>query len=140
MRIQHRILILITALIFSGIAVVAFLRRTDNEKMNLLLENRLSEKDSAFDKIADLKSNSLFMITNYEYSIWDEMVNYVHEYSDSNFSVEKLEAKKDFETNSIDFLIPQYKFCGVWVYIPHICDVFNPFHISWIGLWNRQIR
>lgn len=94
MRIQHRILILITALIFSGIAVVAFLRRTDNEKMNLLLENRLSEKDSAFDKIADLKSNSLFMITNYEYSIWDEMVNYVHEYSDSNFSVEKLEAKK----------------------------------------------
>jgi len=116
MRIQHRILILITALIFSGIAVVAFLRRTDNEKMNLLLENRLLEKDSAFDKIADLKSNSLFMITNYEYSIWDEMVNYVHEYSDSNFSVEKLEAKKDFETNSIDFLIPQYKFCGVWVY------------------------
>ena len=116
MKIQLRIFLLLVVILTSGIAVITYMRSTDEDKMSILLKNRLAEKDSIYDKILDLKSHDLFMIASYEYSIWDEMVDYVGMASNPNISQSELETKSEFEESSINFLLDQYKFCGVWVY------------------------
>ncbi len=116
MKIQVRIILLLTIILASAIGVISYMRNSETDKMSLLLKNRLAEKDSIYDKILDLKSNSLFMIASYEYSIWDEMVEYTKLASTPILDEEQTTKKTEFEENSIDFLLDQYNFCGVWVY------------------------
>ncbi|MEI7802084.1 MAG: hypothetical protein WCI97_05545, partial [Bacteroidota bacterium] len=62
MKIQLRIILLLSIILTGGILTITYLRKSDEDKMSLLLKNRLSEKDSIYDKILDLKSHSLYMI------------------------------------------------------------------------------
>ncbi len=116
MKIQVRIILLLTTILTSALCIIYYMHNSETDKMSLLLRNRLAEKDSIYDKILDLKSNSLFMIASYEYSIWDEMVDYTKLASAPILDEEQATQKYEFEENSIKFLIEQYKFCGVWVY------------------------
>lgn len=116
MKIEIRIILLLSIILTGGILTITYMRKSDEDKMSLLLKNRLAEKDSIYDKILDLKSHSLYMIASYEYSIWDEMVDYTKLASAAILTESETEKKKEFEENSIDFLLGQYKFCGVWVY------------------------
>ena len=125
MKIQLRIILLLIIILTSGIGFVTYMQNSEAEKMTMLFKNRLAEKDSVYDKILDLKSSNLCMITDYEYSIWDEMVDYVVFASEPILNSKQESKKVEFEQNSLNFLLDQYGFCGIWVYDAAFACVYS---------------
>ncbi|MCC7431714.1 PAS domain S-box protein, partial [bacterium] len=100
LSIQNKIILIfiLTAIIFT--VLFRLLHENETKKMQVLLEKSKEEKVELYDKIFALQGEKLKIITNTEYSLWDEMANFI--LSDT--------VNKKFATVNIDFLIQNYDF------------------------------
>jgi signal transduction histidine kinase len=76
MKIQTKVLFLLTVVIVCFFCAVFLLRKVEEKRLALYRVNLLTQSHMYFDKILDLNGNSLNLFTM-DYSNWDEMVKFV---------------------------------------------------------------
>src|SRR5690242_4288287 len=108
MKVQVKILVLLSIVITAFFAVFIYLRTSGDERMHMLMQSRKQEKENIYDRVVTMKGQALQMIVNYEYSIWDEMVDYVKRDTIGNKAEPVIETQKNFEEDNIDLLLDQY--------------------------------
>jgi PAS domain S-box-containing protein len=91
------------------------LKRSSDEKIDMLVAEMQKEKAVLLDRIIDFKSKSLNDFT-FDYTYWDEMVSFVK-------SGDTIWAKENIESS-----IPTYNVDFVWVYRPDLSLVYSTNH------------
>ncbi len=125
MKIQVKVLLFLALIEVIFIITFVIMGRSNKEQMEKILQVIQQEKSADYDKAAVMKGASLEMIVNTEYSIWSEMADFVQLGSSPEFSKTATESQKEFAETSIDILLKQYGFCGVWVYTPQYKPVYS---------------
>lgn len=77
MRLQLKLMFLLLAIVAIFVATSLGLYYEQNRNVDLMLQNRERETGALFEKIIELKGNSLLTLAC-DYTYWDEMVNFVH--------------------------------------------------------------
>jgi len=84
-------------------------RLYEDKQIEAITQDINKEKEETFQKLLHLNSRSLEIVVNNEYSIWDEMVEYIRKPDVS------------FEKEALELLFDSYNFSAIWV----LNDSFN---------------
>ncbi len=125
MKIQIRIILIVSLFFILFLAGFGLNKYFEAETFNDLIESKIKENSENISKIIELKSEDLRMIIQSEYTIWDEMCDYINHKSDTTYS--KIHEKElvAFEDNAINTLITDYNFAEVWLYDTSFNSVFT---------------
>ncbi len=115
-KVQTKLTLLLVILAIAFAAVFLFLRYTDEKREDALFREREKEQQVLFDKIAALKGKSLEMIVNSEYSLWNEMVDFIK-------GAPAID--KEWVEENIGWLFKNYGFAAAWVYDPQFSHVYS---------------
>jgi PAS domain S-box-containing protein len=107
MSITRRLTVLLSGVALASVLVLTVFmmiesRRSSESTVRERRERR--ERGALLDRLVQLRSKPLSMITSTEYAIWNEMVDFVH-HPDSSWA----------ETN-LDYLLTSYQFSADWVF------------------------
>lgn len=116
MKLQIRIILIISLFFILFLAGFGLNKYFESQTFNDLIESKIKENSENIGKIIELKSEDLRLIVEQEYTVWDEMSEYVRMKSDTNLAFQNRKHLKSFEVNAIDNLLDDYNFAGVWVY------------------------
>jgi len=89
MRIQTRLLILILLIILFSLSSITILKRRGENKLLLLFHDKQENYEKTFNNIVDLKGHQLKVFV-YDYTHWDEMVDFVNSRSDREWGVREV--------------------------------------------------
>ncbi|MHC1708062.1 MAG: response regulator [Bacteroidales bacterium] len=76
----------------------------DKRQLSKIISQIASEKSSSLNKLIDLKGKSLEIVVNNEYTVWDDMGNYIRK------------PNPEFEESVFEILYDNYGYSAVWVY------------------------
>ncbi len=104
MKVRHQLLLLLTLVIAAIILLSVFLQVSITNQTRLLLQGKLTEtKEKEIPKLLQL--NAAYINSyNYDYSVWDQMVEFVTGKRDSTWAAEELTAP-----------LANYKIDYIWV-------------------------
>ncbi|MCC7431449.1 response regulator [bacterium] len=103
MKVQFKISVLLFLTVVVFITGIVVFRKSENDRIDLIIQDRKTEKSKTYDKILELKGKALEGFT-IDYTYWDDMVNFA-ENGDEQFAEENIEPS--LATYSTDY---------VWVY------------------------
>ncbi|HZG00468.1 MAG TPA: CHASE4 domain-containing protein, partial [Chitinophagales bacterium] len=134
MKLQIRIILIISLFFVLFLAGFGLNKYFESQTFNDLIESKIKENSENIGKIIELKSEDLRLIVEQEFSVWDEMRDYVYMKSDSALAVENRKHLKSFEVNAINNLLGDYNFAGVWVFDTLFRPVYATVNTSKEGL------
>jgi sensor domain CHASE-containing protein len=114
MRIQTKIVLLLTSVIFMCLLILLFIRSNEESRSRILLLEATNRESQFFDKIINMKKSPLEMIA-IDYTHWDEMVNFIA-------SKDKKWAKE-----TVDDALLTYKINSIWIY-DTLCSLIHSKH------------
>lgn len=101
MNLKNKILLLTTFFISIFLFILIFFWQYNTQKLETVQKIRISEFQSTFNEVLALKSNP-YKILNYDYSYWDELVNFIKT-KDPKWAEINLE--EPMEVNRLDYSI-----------------------------------
>ncbi len=103
MKIQTKITLLLLLIIGLFFAGLVFIKEYESRREELLLKNKIYDKNTLYDKIARLDEASLYMFA-YDYSNRNDMVAFVSQPDPA------------WAAQYIDRVLPSFKVSAVWIY------------------------
>jgi PAS domain S-box-containing protein len=112
MKIQTKVVVLTLILIvlFTGIVIISKLMQDERE--TFLFQERAREKGELLSKVVEFKGASLQNMT-YDYSFWDEMVDFVRTRDEK------------WAFDNIKMALPTFKVTSAWVYDLNFSVLYN---------------
>ena len=111
--IQKRITLLFSLLTLIFLLTLFMHRHIEQDRLKFLAQEEQRTKEAVFDKILSLKGEAIKTIA-YDYTIWDEMVDFANGASGIEWAVQNLDTSLD-----------TYKIQASWVYNPSVTLVYG---------------
>ena len=99
-----RIISLLFLVVITFIMIFIFWEYSERKTLDKLLYSRVEERKTLFNDIVKLRETSIERHTNFEYSLWDEMVDFVKT------------GDKEWAKEGIDPALSTYQINAIWVY------------------------
>ncbi len=103
-------------------------RLYEDKQIEAITQDINKEKEETFQKLLHLNSRSLEIVVNNEYSIWDEMVEYIEK------------PNEVFEKEALELLFESYNFSAIWVLNDSFNLVYSNHHpLDSSGITNKPL-
>lgn len=112
LTVPTRILVLLSIFVLIFVVYLNLANGNQFRQLEAVLQDRDNQSASHFDQILKLFQKPLAIVA-YEYSLWDEMVDFVRK------------RDKKWAEENVDFVLRQYGFAAVWVFDPERSLVYS---------------
>ena len=102
--VRYKVTLILSLMLIFFLGFYTVSQMYESNQLNLVYKEIKHDKEASFEKLLALNGKSLEIIVNHEYTIWDEMADYV------------INPKRSFETEALDILFESYNFSALWVY------------------------
>jgi PAS domain S-box-containing protein len=112
MKVQTKLIILVSIIIILFTAGLIYTNQLERQRIAILFKNRIEEKKALLDMVINLNGSGLKNFA-YDYTIWDDMVEFVKEPS-AKWAEENIESS-----------LSTYKANAVWIYRNDFSPVYH---------------
>ncbi len=127
MKIQTKLNILLFLVLSVLLVGLIMYNISETNQSKEIMQQKFIDESEEYDKIVKLIGKPLEMIASYEYTIWDEMVEFTKK------------PDPEFSKGNIDFLLTNYSFTAVWIYSKELKLIYSVNRDSSLDLKNLPI-